>query len=61
MIGDRLLTDIVFANQNQMLSILISPLTHIYDHPISIVIRFLEMNILLPIIRFLNHYKLIKN
>ena len=38
-IGDRLMTDVVFANQNQMISILVDPLSNTRDHPVAIIFR----------------------
>ena len=38
-VGDRLLTDVVFANQNNMISILVDPLSEVIDHPVAIVFR----------------------
>lgn len=37
--GDRLMTDIVFANQYGMKSVLVEPLTYVRDHPAAVVIR----------------------
>lgn len=53
MIGDRVLTDCVFANLNGMVSVLVSPLCLKSDHPVSVVIRFLEVRLLLPLLRIL--------
>jgi phosphatidylglycerophosphatase GEP4 len=50
-IGDRLMTDIVFANQYGMKSVLVEPLTYVRDHPAAVIIRILEIRILLPLIR----------
>eukprot|EP01034_Spumella_vulgaris_P022045 gene22044-28139_t len=36
-IGDRLLTDIVFANQYGMYSVLVQPLNQYKDHPVAVV------------------------
>lgn len=38
-LGDRLMTDIVFANQYGMKSVLVEPLTYVRDHPAAVVIR----------------------
>lgn len=38
-IGDRLLTDIVFGNLYGMKTVLVKPLNHFKDHPISIIMR----------------------
>ena len=38
-LGDRVLTDVVFANQNKMLSVLVSPLSIVRDHPIATILR----------------------
>lgn len=51
MIGDRVLTDVVFANINGMVSVLVAPLCVRTDHPIAVAIRFLEVKILLPLLR----------
>lgn len=40
MIGDRLLTDIVFANRLGMLSILVAPINSFRDHPIAVILRY---------------------
>lgn len=37
--GDRVLTDVVFANQNRMLSVLVQPISFIRDHPIAVILR----------------------
>ena len=37
--GDRVLTDVVFANQYGMLSVLVAPLSLSKDHPIAVIIR----------------------
>jgi phosphatidylglycerophosphatase GEP4 len=50
-IGDRLLTDVVFANKFNMLSILVKPLSAIRDHPISTVLRFIERTFILPLVK----------
>jgi predicted HAD superfamily phosphohydrolase YqeG len=39
-IGDRLLTDVVFANVNGMKSVLVGPLSYVRDHPAAIFIRY---------------------
>jgi HAD superfamily phosphatase (TIGR01668 family) len=38
-IGDRLMTDVIFANQNQMISILVDPLSNTRDHPVAMIFR----------------------
>ena len=53
MIGDRVLTDCVFANLNGMVSVLVSPLCLKTDHPVSVLVRFLEVRLLLPLLRLL--------
>ena len=50
-VGDRLLTDVVFGNQNNMKTVLVKPLSIIKDHPVAVLIRFFERNILLPLMR----------
>jgi phosphatidylglycerophosphatase GEP4 len=52
MIGDRVLTDVMFGNVYGMLSVLVGPLSLRHDHPIAVIIRFLETKILLPLLRF---------
>jgi phosphatidylglycerophosphatase GEP4 len=52
-VGDRVLTDIVFGNMHNMLTVLVKPLTVRRDHPVSAIIRFLEINLLLPFVRLL--------
>ncbi len=46
------MTDVVFGNIYNMTSVLVDPLTYRRDHPAAVVIRFFEVHILLPIIRF---------
>mmetsp|Transcript_35751 Transcript_35751/g.33890 ORF Transcript_35751/g.33890 Transcript_35751/m.33890 type:complete len:242 (-) Transcript_35751:48-773(-) len=53
MIGDRVLTDVVFANQNGMLSVLVAPLSISKDHPIAVLIRWLETLLLLPLLKLI--------
>ena len=53
MIGDRVLTDVMFDNLYGMLSILVKPLSLRHDHPIAVIIRLLETKILLPLLRLL--------
>lgn len=50
MIGDRVLTDIVFANQCSMTSVLVAPLSYVKDHPIASIIRLIERKLILPIL-----------
>lgn len=50
MIGDRVMTDVVFANQYDMISVLVDPISHTRDHPVAILFRILELHLLLPII-----------
>lgn len=38
-VGDRLLTDVVFANMYGMTSVLVEPLTFIRDHPGALIVR----------------------
>ena len=51
-VGDRLLTDVLFANQSGMLSILVPPIDRLRDHPVAILIRLLE-SLLLRLVRLL--------
>jgi len=51
-IGDRVMTDVVFANQYNMLSVLVDPISHTRDHPVAMVFRILELHLLLPIIKW---------
>lgn len=53
MVGDRLLTDVLFANKYGMMSVLVAPLSWIKDHPIASILRFFEMYILLPLVKLL--------
>jgi hypothetical protein len=53
MIGDRVLTDVMFGNQYGMLSVLVGPLSLIKDHPLAVIIRWLETKLLLPVLRLL--------
>jgi len=39
MVGDRLLTDIVFANRLGMVSILVAPINSFRDHPLALLLR----------------------
>ncbi len=50
-IGDRLLTDIVFANIYGMRGVLVPPLSASFweDHPVAAVVRKVEIHVLLPI------------
>jgi len=52
-VGDRVLTDVLFANLNGMHAILVAPISVRQDHPIAAIIRILERRVLLPLIRFL--------
>lgn len=54
-IGDRLLTDVLFANDCGMLSVLVAPLSVVHDHPVAVVIRSLERRLLLPIFKLMRH------
>lgn len=38
--GDRLLTDVMFANEYGMVSILVGPLNMYKDHPVAFIVRF---------------------
>lgn len=53
-VGDRILTDVVFANLHGLLSIHVAPLSYLHDHPVSTAIRLIE-NLLLAITRGLLH------
>jgi predicted HAD superfamily phosphohydrolase YqeG len=57
-VGDRVLTDVVFANQAGMLSVLVRPLSRLRDHPVAIVMRLLE-DLLLTLVRLF--YERVKN
>lgn len=46
-----MLTDVVFANQNDMVSVLVAPLSLVKDHPVAVLIRWVETKILLPLLR----------
>jgi len=50
-VGDRLLTDVLFANLNGMQSVLVAPLCTRTDHPVAVIIRFLERRLLLPLVQ----------
>ncbi len=50
-IGDRVLTDIMFANMYGMYSISVNPLSVSEDHPVARVARSFETSFLLPIIK----------
>jgi phosphatidylglycerophosphatase GEP4 len=52
-IGDRLLTDVVFANANGMVSILVPQITNVNDNKMAVCIRIVERNVLLPIFSWL--------
>ena len=39
-VGDRLLTDVVFANRYGMCSVLVKPLSHVKDHPVAVFFRY---------------------
>ena len=49
-VGDRLLTDVLFANQAGMLSVLVPPLDSFRDHPVVVLVRVIE-TLLLFIVR----------
>ena len=51
--GDRVLTDVVFANKFGMHSILVHPLSYLRDHPVAAIVRLLERGVLLPVLRLL--------
>lgn len=51
-VGDRLMTDVVFANTHGMRSVLVAPLSYLRDHPTALVLRILEVRLLLPIMRW---------
>ena len=40
--GDRVLTDVVFANRHGMMSVLVAPLSVAKDHPIAVIIRYVR-------------------
>jgi len=50
-VGDRVLTDVLFANLNGMLSILVAPISIRTDHPIAVIIRGFERRVILPLLR----------
>jgi len=52
-VGDRLLTDVVFANRYGLVSVLVAPLNALKDHPIATLLRFLERSLLLPIVKLI--------
>eukprot|EP00927_Polykrikos_kofoidii_P055277 TRINITY_DN49554_c0_g1_i1.p1 TRINITY_DN49554_c0_g1~~TRINITY_DN49554_c0_g1_i1.p1 ORF type:complete len:235 (+),score=35.93 TRINITY_DN49554_c0_g1_i1:76-780(+) len=49
MVGDRLLTDVVFGNIHGMLTIHVQPLTLRGDNPVALVVRAIENSICLPV------------
>lgn len=51
MVGDRLLTDVLFGNVHGMLTIHVQPLTKVGDNRIGATIRSLETAFLLPLAR----------
>jgi predicted HAD superfamily phosphohydrolase YqeG len=46
------MTDIVFANQYNMKSVLVDALSNVRDHPAALLFRFLEIYLLLPILQW---------
>ena len=48
-IGDRLLTDIMFGNRYGMRTVLVRPISLRQDHPLAVVIRFVELHFILPV------------
>ena len=52
-IGDRLLTDVVFANANGMVSIFVPQITNENDNRLAVCIRVVERKVLLPIFSWL--------
>lgn len=55
MVGDRVLTDVLFANLAGMVSVLVRPLCTRTDHPVSVLIRAMERRLLLPLLRLLGY------
>lgn len=51
MVGDRVLTDVLFGNLHGMFSVLVKPLSIRTDHPVAVVIRIIERSVLIPILR----------
>lgn len=58
-VGDRVLTDVVFANTYGMTSILVRPLSIVRDHPVATIFRFLEYILLLVVYLLKNKLKLV--
>ena len=52
-VGDRLLTDVMFGNMHGMTTILVAPLSVRRDHIVAVVIRAMERAVLLPLARAL--------
>jgi len=50
-IGDRLLTDVIFGNLSGMHTAFVAPITLKKDHPIAVIIRFIERIAILPVAR----------
>ena len=42
LVGDRLLTDVAFANKYGMLSVFVAPLSYTKDHPVAVVLRYVH-------------------
>eukprot|EP00605_Chrysophyceae_sp_TOSAG23-4_P001375 GSChrysophyteH1.ASY1.ANO1.1495.1 assembled CDS len=55
MVGDRSLTDVVFANTHGMYSIHVEPLNASADHPVPRVVRTVESRVLVPFVKFLGY------
>lgn len=49
MVGDRLVTDVVFGNMHGMLTVHVLPLTLRGDNPVALSVRALENGVLLPL------------
>lgn len=53
LVGDRLLTDVLFANYHGLYSVLVDPLNKWDDHPMAFIFRFFETYLILPLVRLL--------
>lgn len=62
MVGDRLLTDILFGNMHGCRTVLVDPIDESRDIPVVRLIRFLEMKIVIPLLcRYFNIPQLTKS
>lgn len=52
-VGDRLLTDVMFGNMHGMVTVLVNPLSNRRDHVVAVAIRSVERFLLLPVAKIM--------